>query len=189
MPVRPEDLSIAGLPKTPFGGVKADAADALLKRAAWELLELLARNKQLAAKVDELELVRQALELQVASLEEAAAGHKEPDEIARTLLSSAQRAAREQREGARREGELLLKKARERAGEIEGDARKHAEEALAEIAALEQLRDDVARELRAALEGLVALVASSTSEGLPGEGDEPAARQTGLAHASQQPGR
>ncbi len=175
--MRPEDLSLSGLPKTPFGGVKSDAVADLLKRVAWDYREVLGQNRQLGRQVDELLQAREALEAQVAALEAAAAERKEPDELARTLLSSAQRTAREQREAARREAELLLKKARERAHQIENEVRASAEVCLAELAKLEELRDEVTSELRTALEAIVALGRGSPSGDEPGQPTDENARQ------------
>jgi cell division septum initiation protein DivIVA len=154
--IRPEELTISGLPKTSFGGVKADAVAELLKRVAWDYRGLLAENKKLSQQVDELKLVQQALALQVEVLEKAAVERREPDELGKALLGSAQRAAREQREAARREGELLLKKARRRAQEIEDDAQQVAAAGLADLAKLDELRHHAVSELREALQTIVA---------------------------------
>lgn len=140
--------------------------DELLKRVAWDYRGLLSQNKKLADRVGELELVREALELQARSHEAAATerkDRKDPDELARSLLASVRRAVHEQREDARREAELVLKKARERAHEIENEARAYAGSGLAELAALEALRDEVAGNLRRTLESIAA-VASSDGE-------------------------
>jgi len=148
---------MSGLPRSPLGGVKADAVADLLKRAAWDYREVLARNKQLEQAMEELTRRSEELETQVAQLESSAAERKDPDELTRTLLASAHRTAREQRESARRDGELLLKKSRARAREIEEDARKAVAAARHELARVEALRDELARELHSALEAIAAL--------------------------------
>lgn len=119
-PIRPEDLNLSALPRSPLGHLKADAVAELLQRAAWDYRESLALNQRLAAQVRDLTHRIEELTAQVTSLEEVAARHKDPDELARTLLASAQRAAREERESARREAELLLKKANRRAQQRDG---------------------------------------------------------------------
>jgi cell division septum initiation protein DivIVA len=167
VPIRPEDLSISGLPRAPFGAVKADAVADLLKRVAWDYRAVLEENKSLSQQVGELALVREALELQVEVLERAAAERKEPEELGKALLGSAQRAAREQREAARREGELLLKKAHRRAEEVEEEAKKRAATGLADLARLEATRDDVVGELRAVLESILALAGAGRTSGGP----------------------
>jgi cell division septum initiation protein DivIVA len=155
--MRPEELTISGLPRAPFGAVKADAVADLLKRVAWDYRAVLAENKKLSEQVGELALVREALELQVQMLEKAAAEHKDPEELGKALLGSAQRAAREQREAARRDGELLLKKVHRRAQEIEDEAQKAAAAGLGELAKLDELRHDLVSELRDVLQAMVAL--------------------------------
>lgn len=157
MPLRPEDLDVSALPHSPFGGVKADATAELLRRAAWEYREALAQNARLTRTVEELNARIQELEAQLASLEVASAGRKDPDELARALLASAQRLAREQREAARHESELLLKKVRARAREIENEARKRADAYRAELRRLQVLRAERAGELRQAVEAVLAL--------------------------------
>jgi cell division septum initiation protein DivIVA len=165
VPIRPDELTISGLPKTSFGGVKADAVAELLKRVAWDYRGLLAENKKLSQQVDELKLVQQALALQVEVLEKSAAEHKEPDELGKALLGSAQRMAREQREAARRDGELLLKKARQRARETEDGAKRRADTNRAQIARLERLRDELVGEIRKLLDSILALGDESGTSG------------------------
>src|SRR5438270_784533 len=126
-PVRPEDLNLSSLPRSPLGHLKADAVADLLQRAAWDYREALAHNRQLASTVEELTQQVEERTGQVASLEAAAAQHKDPDELARTLLASAQRTAREEREAARRDAELTLTKGARRSARIEDDvARRQA---------------------------------------------------------------
>jgi cell division septum initiation protein DivIVA len=177
VPIRPEELTISGLPRAPFGAVKADAVADLLKRVAWDYRAVLAENKKLSEQVGELALVREALELQVQMLEKAAAEHKDPEELGKALLGSAQRAAREQREAARRDGELLLKKVHGRAQEIEDEAQKLAATGLAELAKLDELRHHVVSELRDVLQAMIALWHDErASEPAPGQDHVPAQR-------------
>lgn len=101
------------------------------------------------------------LTAQAVSLEEAAARRKDPDELARSLLASAQRAAREERESTREECELILRKAQRRAERIEEQFVRHAQGRLSELARLEALRDEVIARLRATL----AAIADRHSDG------------------------
>jgi cell division initiation protein len=155
-PIRPEDLNLSALPRSPLGHLKADAVGDLLQRAAWDYREALAQNQRLARTVEELTKRVEELTAQIASLEVAAARHKDPDELARTLLASAQRAAREERESARREAELVLKKAARRAKRVEEDARRHEEDRVTELVSertsleVAAAREHFDRELRAA---------------------------------------
>jgi cell division septum initiation protein DivIVA len=157
VPLRPEDLDVSGLPRSPFGGVKADATAELLRRAAWEYREALAQNTRLTRTVEELNARIEELEAEVVSLEATSAERKDPDELARALLASAQRLAREQREAARHESELLLKKVRARAREIEDGARKRAGAQRSELARLQAVRAELSGELRKAVEAMLAL--------------------------------
>ena len=144
MPMRPEDLTISGLPRSPLpGGIKGDAAADLLQRAAANYRAALARIEQ--------------LEAQVASLQAAAAARKDPYELTRTMLESAHQKAHERREEARRESELLLKKAERRAVRIELDAQRRLDDGLAELEQLEAFRGELSGRLRSTLEAIVAL--------------------------------
>jgi len=157
VPIQPEDLNPSGLPRSTFGGVKEEAVADLLKRTAWDYREALARKKQLEAEVEQLTRRAEELEEQLAATQAKAAERRDPDELLLTVLGSAQRAAREQREEARREAELLLRKARVRARRIEDDAVRRADAERGELAAIEALRDEVADELRSLLESILAL--------------------------------
>ena len=56
MPMRPEELTISGLARTPLpGGIKTEAAAELLKRAAYDLRSAQAWIAHLEAKVASLE--------------------------------------------------------------------------------------------------------------------------------------
>ncbi len=152
--LRPGGLNLSALPRSPLGHLKADAVGELLQRAAWDYRETLAENQRLAKTVDELAQRVEELTKQVASLEEVAARRKEPDELARSLLASAQRAAHEERESARREGELILKKAARRADKMDEEVAERHAARLSEITRLEALRDEVSARLRGMLETL-----------------------------------
>jgi cell division septum initiation protein DivIVA len=151
MAIRPDELTISALPRSPLpGGIKAGAAADLLQRAASDYREALVQTKRLGETVAEQARRIEELEAQVAS-------RKDPDEVARTLLASARQKAREQREEARRESELLLKKAERRAERIELDARRRLEGGLSELEQLEAFRNELSGRLRSTLETIVAL--------------------------------
>lgn len=170
--LRPEDLNLSALPRSPLGHLKADAVGELLQRAAWEYRETLAQNKQLTKSVEELGRRVEELTAQAASLEEAAARRKDPDELGRSLLASAQRTAREQRDSARREAELILKKATRRADRLEEDAARRGADHLAEIARLEELRDELIARLRRMLETLASRYADPAASPMEAEPDD-----------------
>lgn len=150
--LRPDDLNVSALPRSPLGHLKTEAVEELLQRAAWNYREALGQNQQLANKVEQLTQRVDELMAEIGSLKEEAARRKNPDELARALLVSAQRTARAERDAARQEAESTLKKARTRAESIERDVGRRTEHHLHELARLEALRDDVVSRLRALLE-------------------------------------
>jgi len=162
MRIRPEELTVSDLPRSPLpGGIKADAAADLLQRAAWDYRTVLGQARQLAKAVEEqaLRIEEQAvrieeLEAQIASLETRAAPRRDPDELARRVLASTHQTAREEREEARREGELLLKKAERRAERIELEARRRIEAEIAQLDHLESVRQELCARLRSSLEAI-----------------------------------
>lgn len=171
--LRPEDLDPSALPRSALGHLKTDAVDELLKRAAWDYREALAQNQRLGTEVEELTQRIEELSGLVTSLEELVARRKDPDDLARTLLASAQRTAREERESARREGELVLRKATRRAEKIEEEVTRRHADRLSEISQLEALRDEIGARLRGLLETLASRHGETTANKM--DGDEPVA--------------
>ena len=171
--LRPEDLNISALPRSPLGHLKTEAVEELLQRAAWDYREVLAQNHQLSTKVEQLTQRVDELTGEIGSLEEAAAKRKNPDELARALLAAAQRTARAERDAARQEAESTLKKALKRADRIEKDVARRTEQHLDELARLQELREDVIKQLRALLQDVADRYGASMSE--EGELDDAAA--------------
>lgn len=169
-PIRPEDLNLSALPRSPLGHLKAEAVAELLQRAAWDYGEALALNQRLAATLEMLTQQVEELTAQVTSLEEAAARHRDPDEVARTLLAS----AREERESARREAELLLKKAARRAARIEREGARDVEGRMSELTRIKELREEVIAQFRATLAAITSRDGGEIRSGV--ETDEAAAR-------------
>jgi cell division septum initiation protein DivIVA len=162
--LRPDDLSVSALPRSSLGHLKTEAVEELLQRAAWDYREALAQNHQLTNTVEQLTQRVDELTAEISSLEEKATKRKNPDELARALLASAQRKARADREAARQEAELTLKKARKRAESIERDAARLTEQQVHDLARLETFREDVVARLRAWLETVVDRYSNDTSE-------------------------
>lgn len=163
--LRPDDLSVSSLPRSPLGHLKTEAVEELLQRAAWDYREVLGQNHQLTIQVDQLTRRLDGLTAEIGSLEEAATKRKNTDELARALLASAQRAARAERDAARQEAESTVKKARTRAERIEKDVARRTEQQLDELARLEALRENLIKELRAFLEDLANHYGQHMSEG------------------------
>ena len=135
---------MSGLPRSPLpGGIKADAVAELVKQAAWDLRSAHAQIQQLEAKV--------------ASLEADASARKDPYELGKAVLASAHRMADEQRETARQESELALKKAEGRAVRIELDAQRRLDAGISQLEQLEAFRVELSGRLRSTLEAIVAL--------------------------------
>jgi cell division septum initiation protein DivIVA len=142
--MRPEDLTISGLPRSPLpGGIKADAVADLVKRASADLRSARARIEQLEAKV--------------ASLQADLSARKDPYELGKAVLASAHQMADEQREAARQESELVLKKAEGRAVRIELDAQRRLDDGISQLEGLEAFRVELSGRLRSTLEAIVAL--------------------------------
>ena len=146
MPMRPEELTITGLPRSPLpGGIKADAAADLLTRAASDLRSALERVQELEARVASLEA------------EAEAATRRDPYELGKSVLATAHQKAHDQREAARAESELILKKAERRALRIELDAQRRLDDGVSELERLEAFRGKLSGQLRSTLEAIVAL--------------------------------
>ncbi|HEX7525393.1 MAG TPA: DivIVA domain-containing protein [Gaiellaceae bacterium] len=186
MPLDPKEISAAGLPRSPLGGYKAGPTVELLKRVAWDYMQLVHECAKHAETVERLTRRTDELEAQVASLQTLLDGHKDPDELARTVLAMAQRAARELRESTRSEGEATLKKARARAQEIESEAQKRISASAADVTQLKQLRERVRAQLHETLDSMVAIGAAPSTNG--GEVSEPVSG-TGTTSVGRPPGR
>src|SRR5262249_37989322 len=130
MPLDPNEIEPANLPRRLLGGgFKVAPTVELLKRVAWDYRELL---HELRALSDEVAGARQSevdarkpgdeIKAELETLHTEVALYRERDVAARDLLSTAQHAARERRDSARREAESVLKAARLRARQIEADA-------------------------------------------------------------------
>ena len=154
MPLTPDEIDAVHLPRATVGGYKARPTADLLNRVSWDYRQIVPQHgvvveeaKQLRARVAELEQ-----ELQGAK--QAADERRDFDELARDVLATAQRAARELREAARQEAETTLRKARRRGADAERELANRRERALKEIAALEATRSCLYEEMHSALESL-----------------------------------
>ena len=182
----PKEISAAGLPRSPLGGYKAGPTVELLKRVAWDYMQLVHECAKHAETVERLTRRTDELEAQVAALQTLLDGHKDPDELARTLLAMAQRAAHELRESTRSEGEATLKKARVRAQEIESEAQRRIGASMADVTQLKQLRERVRAQLHETLDSMVTIGAAPSANG--GEVSKPVLG-TGTTSVGRPPGR
>jgi cell division septum initiation protein DivIVA len=134
--------------------------------------ELAGRDDQFA-RMQETQRERFRSELQERSgplmdeltrLRAAVKDHEGREELTRTLLSTAQRTARELRESTRAECEGLLKAAHRRAAEIEHDAHRTVKHSAAEIERLHRVEDDLKAQLRRTLESVLGSAVPSPRE-------------------------
>lgn len=165
MPLDPEQISLAGLPRDALGGYKPGPAEEQLKRIAWDYRNLLHERQELRETADILRRRVDELEAQFAALKDELEERRDPDEIGRTLLAAAQRMARELRESARGDGDAALKKARARARTIEAEAQRRSDAAVR----AQRLGADVRRQLQAALDAMLAASAEASLDA-PGDG-------------------
>jgi cell division septum initiation protein DivIVA len=159
------------LPRALVGGLKQGPTQALLQRVALEVAHLSDENTRLEEEIETLneEIERlqrrpadEAVEPQAGPAanvstepEAEMPAARVPDELARVVLAAAQRAAREIRESARRECELMLKKANTRTRKLERDLR-HARVATdAELQELEALKRETCERMRSALQAIL----------------------------------
>jgi cell division septum initiation protein DivIVA len=96
-----------------------------------------------------------AFDAEAARLRQQLSELERRDELTRTLLANAQRGARELREATRVECEGLLKAARRRAAEIEGDAHVSVRRAAADVERLHRLEADLRDQLRRTLQAVL----------------------------------
>jgi hypothetical protein len=79
----------------------------------------------------------------------------ESDVLASAVLSVAQRAARELRESAREECELMLKKARSRSERLEREMERARSETVAELEQIDALKAEMREHMRSSLQALL----------------------------------
>lgn len=138
MPIQAEAITPAGLPRA-VRGYDCEATDDLLRRVARDYRQL----------VDECRQLREST--QTPTEAEVAAPRPEVDDVARTLIASAQRAARELRESTRQDCEAMLRKSRTRARELEEEGRQRSMRVAADAARVRQAATDLRERLVAAL--------------------------------------
>lgn len=148
MPIRPEDLTVSGLPRSPLpGGLKVDATADLLQRAAFDYRAVLTQARQLGETAAEQGRRIAELEAQIASLESDVVTREDQgtDAIGKALLA-ATRAGEEIAAEARVSAERITTEAEAHAAAILEQATKAAEEREREsLAAREKL--EIEREL------------------------------------------
>lgn len=152
----PEDIENVKLGRAVVGGYKADATRQYLRQVAWELSRALHE--------------RGTFEEESRRFRAQLVRYERREELESANLSGAHDAAREIREEARRDAELLLKKAYKHASEVRATAEKEASYRVAEFHELEEK----SRIMRTELRGLLASVLEALSEpaGVPPKREE-----------------
>jgi cell division septum initiation protein DivIVA len=137
--------------------------------------ELQALRSLLDAQPGELQSQRQsqvsertaALESEVARLQAQLDAQSHKAALSETLLSSALRSARELREQTREECDAVLKAARRRAQEIEGNATRSVKHASGELERLKEMERDLREQLKRILESVIDREAPPAKPRLP----------------------
>jgi cell division initiation protein len=150
MPLTPDEIRHIELPRTGFRGYRRKAVDALLSEIA---------DSFDAAQRDHGDLLEYSTEL-----EGEASKQKELEALLRSTLVSAERAAQDMKEQARRESDLIVQ-------EAHAEGRRVTRQSVAEIQRLEEETRKIRALLRSALEVLDERPLVREGEG---EGAEPA---------------
>jgi len=150
-----EEIDIDRLPRAAVGGLKPGPVEELLTRVAHEYELLLGEVLGLRQARDEGTQPAPALRREPEP-------QREPDELVRVALASAQRTAREMRESARRDCDLMLRKVSARKRKLERELARARAEARREMEALEGFRVEVRGRMRAQLQEILA----ETSKGV-----------------------
>jgi len=133
MPLTPVEIRHVQLRRTWLRGYRRSIIDRLLDEIATSFEEVWRERADLADRVDELEA--------------EAIKHRELEELLRSTLVSAERAAQDMKEQARRESDLIVQ-------EAHAEARRITREAAAERRRLEEDAIAIRSQLRAALDAL-----------------------------------
>jgi cell division septum initiation protein DivIVA len=153
MTIEPEAITSTTLPRA-VRGYDTHATDELLKRVAWDYLQLQNTCRQLTAKLEQQGSSTPADK--PGQQPRPVAPRAETDDVARTLIAAAQQAAKELRRSAREECEIMLKKARARARAIEAAERRRVEHATAGAGQIQSAAAQLQARLQAALEAAIA---------------------------------
>jgi cell division initiation protein len=153
MPLTPVEIRHLELHRTWLRGYRKNGVDRLLSEIADSFEEVWRERADLADRLDELEL--------------EATKHRELEALLRSTLVSAERAAHDMKEQARRESDLIVQ-------EAQAEGRRVTREMAAEKQRLEMEVRKIRALLRTALETLEAEAGERTGEPEPRE--EPAER-------------
>ena len=208
--IGPNIINIDELPRARVGGLRPEPVEDLFNRVRWNYAQLEFDYQKLKEAFEQQRLPEAEHpgepQTEVAATVEQVEDRpvdqpprREPDELARITLAAAYRLAHEVRESARRDCELMLKKARIRAREFELDFERSKASRDAELAQLDASMLEIRERMRSALGSIVpAAPLAEHANGLepnasspPGDGllspDLLAGRNTTVAAAGSEP--
>jgi len=172
------DIDIERLPRALVGGLRREPVEELLRRVEWDYSQLCFEHEKLkemgerrgpghveAPDVPQAEVAATIDEVEARPVRQGRP--REPDELARIALAAAQRAAREMRESARDDCELMLKKARSRIQKLERDFERAKATNNAELEELDAMMSEIREQMRSALQTILPIAADAVSVAAP----------------------
>ena len=151
MPLKPEELDPSKL-SVGFRGYDRAATDDLLERIVIDYKQAARESEWSKSRIAELEAQAGTREAELLRLQQELSAHEERKALIEAMLLAAQRTADEIRDSAQHEADAVLEAAKQRAGEIERDARLSVRQTTEELDRLRGLESDLRARLRQTLE-------------------------------------
>jgi cell division initiation protein len=151
VPLRLEEIDPSNL-SVGFRGYDRAATDDLLERIAIDYKQAARESEWSKSRIAELEARAATRDAELQQLQQALAEHEERKALVEALLLTAQRTADEIRDSAQQEAEAVVEAAKQRAVEIERDARLSIRRTAEELDRLRGLEADLRARLRQTLE-------------------------------------
>jgi cell division initiation protein len=151
VPLKPDEIDPTKL-SVGFRGYDRASTDELLERIAMDYRQTARESEWSRSRIAELEARSATREAELQRLQQALSEHEERKALMEAMLLTAQRTAEEIRDSAQQEANALVQTARERAVEIERDARLSIRQTAEELDRLRGLESDLRTRLRQTLE-------------------------------------
>lgn len=151
MPLTPEELDPSKL-SVGFRGYDRAATDDLLERIVIDYKQAARESDWSKSRIAELEARAATREAELQQLQQELAEHQDRKSLMEAMLLTAQRTAEEIRDAAQHEADAVLETAKQRATEIERDARMSVRQTTEELDRLRGLESDLRARLRQTLE-------------------------------------
>jgi cell division septum initiation protein DivIVA len=170
------------LPRATVGGLKKGPVEELLRQIARDYATLEQENRKLLDTLEDRDAdssdgttVQEPARTNLEHAADAATGQLGPSraaqsdtyELAGAVLALAQRTARDMRDSTRADCELMIKKSRAYAAQVESDAQRARARSMAELDELDALKRDLRDELRRSLEGFLQTFVAERSANPP----------------------